>query len=95
MTCLDPHYSTNIDDIRPPESIIEDKDIVSTWSMAISNLQEQVVPYIVDFEGMSFLEWSKHKQYPIGPNGHPLEKAHIEAAKYINTVITKESQNEY
>ena len=24
-----------------------------------------------------------------------LEKAHIEAAKYINTIITKESQNEH
>ena len=90
ITCIDPHYSANFDNMRPPGSTVSTK-----WNSAISNLQEQVVPYIVDFEGMSFLEWSKHKQYPIGPNGHPLEKAHIEAAKYINTVITKESQNEY
>jgi hypothetical protein len=90
ITCIDPHYSANFDNMRPPGSTVS-----TEWNSAISNLQEQVVPYIVDFEGMSFLEWSKHKQYPIGPNGHPLEKAHIEAAKYINTVITKESQNEH
>ena len=83
MTCLDPQYSTNIDDIRPPESIIDPESIVSTWSMAISNLQKQVLPYIVDFEGMSFLEWSKHKGFELGPKGHPLEQAHSEAASYI------------
>jgi len=44
---------------------------------------------------MSFLEWSKHNNYELGPHGHPLEEAHIEAAKYINTIITKESQNEH
>ena len=89
MTCLDTHYSLTYNDMRSsgPGTI--------AWTRAISSLQEQVVPCIVDFEGMSFLEWSKHKQYPIGPNGHPLEKAHAEAAKYINTIITKESQNEH
>ena len=85
MTCLDPHYSLTWNDLRPPNS--QTKAYNRYWINSISNLQEQVVPYIVDFEGMSFLEWSKHKQYPIGPNGHPLEKAHAEAAKYINTNV--------
>ena len=66
-----------------------------TWEKAITKLQQQVCPYITMFDNMSFLEWSKHKGFELGPNGHPLEKAHIEAAKYINTIITKESQNEH
>ena len=90
MTCLDTNYIANSNTIRPPDSIV-----FVNWTNAISNLQEQVVPHIVDFEGMSFLEWSKHNSFELGPNGHPLEKAHIEAAKYINTIITKESQNEH
>ena len=84
MTCLDTHYSLAYNVSR-----------YGNWVNAISSLQKQVNHHIVDFEGMSFLEWSKHEGFELGPNGHPLEKAHIEAAKYINTVITKESQNEY
>jgi len=84
MTCLDTHYS-----------LTYNVSGYGTWVNAISSLQKQVLPHIVDFEDMSFLEWSKHKGFELGPNGHPLEKAHIEAAKYINTVITKESQNEH
>ena len=89
MTCLDTHYSLTYNDMRSPGPG------TIAWTRAISSLQEQVVPYIVDFEDMSFLEWSKHNNYELGPHGHPLEEAHIEAAKYINTIITKESQNEH
>jgi len=49
----------------------------------VTVLQKQVNHYIVDFEDMSFLEWSKHKSFELGPNGHPLEQAHSEAASYI------------
>ena len=86
MTCLDRRYQSNAENETSGD--VE-------WMSAILRLRHLVSPYIVDFEGMSFLEWSKYKQYPLGPNGHPLEKAHIEAAKYINTIITKESQNEH
>ena len=52
-------------------------------------LQQKVLHYIINFYGYTFLEWSKHKNFPIGPDGHPLEKAHAEAAKYINMVTTE------
>jgi len=78
MTCLDTHYSANFNTIRPPDSIVS-----TNWTNAISKLQEQVVPHIVDFERMSFLEWSKHNSFELGPGGHPLEQAHSEAASYI------------
>ena len=55
----------------------------------VTPLQAQVNHYIVNFHGYNFLEWAKHKDFAIGPNGHPLEKAHAEAAKYINMVTTE------
>ena len=73
--------------MRPPEIKR------SWWTNAISNLQEQIVPHIIDFEGLSFLEWSKHNSFELGPHGHPLEKAHIEAAKYINTHVMEGKNN--
>ena len=77
MTCLDNSYLSDLKDFRPG------KQSNTVWTNAVSNLQEQVIPHIVDFEGMSFLEWSKHNSFELGPNGHPLEKAHAEAANYI------------
>jgi hypothetical protein len=78
ITCLDPHYSLTYHDMRSPGS-----KALDIWTNAISSLQKQILPNIVDFEGMSFLEWSKHKNFELGPNGHPLEQAHLEAANYI------------
>ena len=86
MTCLDPQYSLAYYDLRPPEIKR------SRWTNAILNLQEQILPHIVDFEGMNFLEWSKHNSFELGPNGHPLEKAHAEAAKYINTIRNRRNE---
>ena len=89
MTCLDNSYLNDLKDFRPG------KQSNTVWTNAVSNLQEQVVPHIVDFEGMNFLEWSKHNSFELGPNGHPLEKAHAEAAKYINTNVIKGMTNEH
>ena len=86
MTCLDRNYQSAAE--NETNGNVE-------WMSAILRLRHLVSPYIIDFEDMSFLEWSKHNNYELGPHGHPLEKAHIEAAKYINTIITKESQNEH
>ena len=84
MTCLDTDYCADFDNFRPPDS-----NVSAHWKNSIENLQAQVVPHIVNFEGMSFLDWSKHKNFELGPDGHPLEKAHAEAAKYINMATTK------
>jgi len=98
MTCIDSQYNVNFATLRTRNNWLRDnRDGTEflTWEKAITKLQQQVCPYITMFDNMSFLEWSKHKGFELGPNGHPLEKAHIEAAKYINTIITKESQNEH
>ena len=59
----------------------------------VTPLQAQVNHYIVNFYGYTFLEWAKHKNFEIGPGGHPLEKAHVEAAKYINMATTEGKNN--
>ena len=35
------------------------------------------------FEGQTFLDWSKHNNYPISNGLHPLEEAHRSASDYI------------
>ena len=50
---------------------------------AVLEMQDYIRPYLTTFDGMSFLEWSRHQQYPETKKGHPLEAAHAAAAKYI------------
>ena len=50
-------------------------------------LQDAVRPYIHDFEGRNFLDWSRHRGFPITPAGHPLEEAHAAAAELMLPVI--------
>lgn len=45
-------------------------------------LQAKVSPHLGSFEGMNFLEWSKHKSCPISEHWHPLDQAHQLAADY-------------
>lgn len=76
MTCLDPLLHTKSFGETPAHK---------TWQDVTTSLQDQVLHYILNFYGYTFLEWAKHKNFEIGPGGHPLENAHTEAAKYINT----------
>jgi hypothetical protein len=52
-------------------------------SDSIRQLQNFVRPYLTNFEGLSFLEWSRLKGFKISPNWHPLEDAHRAAFEYI------------
>lgn len=50
---------------------------------AVLKMQDYIRPYLTTFDGMSFLEWSRHQQYPETKQGHPLEAAHAAAARYM------------
>jgi hypothetical protein len=52
-------------------------------SPAILDLQSYIRPFITEFDGKSFLEWTKDNGYPVGPGGHPLEAAHLAAGDYM------------
>jgi hypothetical protein len=43
-------------------------------------LQTRIKPYIFDFEGRNFIDWSKSKNFSISDSLHPLEDAHAAAA---------------
>lgn len=49
----------------------------------IIKLQEAVRPYILDFEGRNFLDWSRDREFEITPAGHPREQAHAAAAELM------------
>jgi hypothetical protein len=60
-------------------------------SPAILELQSYIRPFITEFDGQNFLEWTKVNGYPIGPGGHPLEAAHLAAGDYLIKVFDKQN----
>jgi hypothetical protein len=63
-------------------------------SAAVANLQDFIEPFMTQFEGMSFLEWSQKNKYPISEAMHPLEEAHQTAADYMITVFDKQKTSD-
>lgn len=53
----------------------------------IVKLQEAIRPYIHDFQGRNFLDWSRHRGFEITAAGHPLEESHAAAAELMLPVI--------
>jgi hypothetical protein len=45
-------------------------------------LQQQARKYLKDFDGHTFLEWSRINQYPESAGWHPMEPAHHAAAEF-------------
>jgi hypothetical protein len=60
---------------------------------AVTDLQNHVRPYLHNFDGKNFLEWSYDHGYAISTTKHPLEQAHAAAADYwhatIDTILRK------
>lgn len=50
---------------------------------SIEWLQTEISPYLRDFEGLSFLDWSRSKGFQISDMMHPLEPAHEAAANLL------------
>ena len=50
-------------------------------------LQDQVRPYLHDFNGMDFLTWSREQGYAISDSNHPLEEAHEAATELMWPII--------
>ena len=51
----------------------------------IRDLQNYCKPYMTQFDGKNFLDWSKEKGFPISKTHHPLEAAHQAAFKLIES----------
>jgi hypothetical protein len=61
---------------------------------AVLELQDYVRPHMTQFEGKSFLEWSRSKGFPETKQWHPLEEAHRAGADYIIKVFDKQNIND-
>jgi hypothetical protein len=59
-------------------------------SAAVNDLQNYIETCLTQFEGQSFLEWSRKNQYPVSRAWHPLEQAHRAAADYMINVFDKQ-----
>lgn len=68
---------------------IDDLLFDSTWNItpAVIELQNYIKPYMTDFEGKNFIDWSREKGYPISDSLHPLEQAHISAADHMLPIV--------
>lgn len=58
---------------------------------AVLSLQKNVKPYMTDFDGMTFLQWSQQLNFAMSQNLHPLEAAHQEAANIVIKVFDKQN----
>jgi hypothetical protein len=61
---------------------------------AVLDLQEYIKPYMTQFEGKSFLEWSRNQGHPETTAWHPLEEAHAAAGEYMIKVFDKQKTND-
>jgi hypothetical protein len=58
---------------------------------AVIDLQTAVKPSMTDFNGQTFLEWSRSHGYKETAAWHPLEEAHQAAGEYMITVFDKQN----
>ena len=56
----------------------------------IRKLQQDIRPYVHDFEGRNFLDWSRHRGFRVSGAGHPLEEAHAAAAELMLPVLQQQ-----
>jgi len=70
---------------------MDDLIFESEWhaTSAVIGLQEYIRPYMTTFEGNTFLDWARTKNYEISPTLHPLETAHAAAAEFMLKQIQK------
>jgi hypothetical protein len=70
---------------------MDDLIFEKTWhtTPAIVAMQEYIRPYMNEFNGQSFLEWSKSKGFKMSKTLHPLEAAHQAAADLVHQNLDK------
>lgn len=54
---------------------------------AIADLQQCVKPFLYNWQGKNFVDWSRDRGFEISATLHPLEAAHASAAEYFNQFV--------
>lgn len=68
-------------------------DAESHTNPSMVHLQNYIKPYLTTFNNMSFLDYSRHHNFPISSSLHPLEEAHKAAADYLLPSVISRIQN--
>ena len=63
-------------------------------SSSVLDLQNYIRPHMTQFQGKTFLDWSKIKKFPISPLLHPLEQAHSAAADCMIKIFDKQKTSD-
>ena len=62
-------------------------------------LQNQIKPFLTNFDGSNFLQWSQNKKFPISSKWHPLEEAHQAAFDFwlpkVSTLLNTHAKEDY
>jgi len=61
---------------------------------AVKTLQEHTQPCMTQFDGLSFLEWSRQHKFAVSDTWHPLEQAHSAAADYMIKIFDKQKTSD-
>ena len=61
-------------------------------SPAVLELQNYIRPYMINFDGQTFLDWSRQKGYAVSEKWHPLEQAHEQASRLIIEAFHKQNK---
>jgi hypothetical protein len=66
-------------------TFIDDLTFETKWhtTPAITDAQDYVRPYLSDFDGKMFIDWSRSNGYTVSDMMHPLEDAHRAAADLV------------
>jgi len=76
--------------------LLLDTEFYNTSSITL--LQDTCKPDLKSYSGYNFLDWSKHNNYLISQNWHPLEEAHQAAAEYwlpkVRTLLNSSAKEE-
>jgi hypothetical protein len=68
---------------------IDDLILDRRWNIPVSvtDTQDYIKPYVTDFQGQNFLDWSRKNGFAIGQWLHPLSEAHESASRLIIPVV--------
>jgi len=54
---------------------------------AVIALQKSVLPWLDDFQGQNFLDWSRDRGYAVSDLWHPMAQAHAAACEFMTPVM--------
>jgi hypothetical protein len=61
---------------------------------AVTTLQDFIKPYMITFDGQTFLNWSRAHGYPESSTWHPLEQAHQTASELMIKIFDKQKTSD-